>query len=575
MVVMTESIRNSNRISLQCNIENLVSRSETAVMMDGDDICNTESHSDINVPTVRSIAMSANIARSVREEVRHLIHVDSSESDRLHTDTMTDSDYSKCLEEVKVDPSFSLGKSDFNLPQVHGASSNISYILPSVEENIISAIVLSKWDDIIGPQTVHVWLQDNADIKSTSIRSIPYRTALNSCLAKAVKYVTGHTVNYSGLSSVFSPSYADSATIPGERNNSVFVVPELDLIAQSLVFQLQNHEVNTPFSLALMVSYQHYNYFLHLRQLCRHWLQRMAARLHVILLKCLTSNSTFEASDQVNGWMLNVCYMMLSLKSCGLVPTPRVHHHVLNHPLLERILTSHLQTFGCTVIMGTSSEDIDSLILFLALFLDTDELHCSRFVLPPGNCSFHAGLFLQGLLLNEFGCRELCSIELAASPYPVTAVDLTRGVQASAVKQTPLHHLHLARRWQMAQREHRQLCKEGDIEEPGHPLHESVLYPVKEGANLVCSLLEHMRHLSPGVWLTYIGLFRQKLDSLAFSLLNLVCWMRNDCERPNNWKQLAQALDLEEADLLIVLAVAEKLQPGVYACVMTEASNSR
>jgi hypothetical protein len=35
------------------------------------------------------------------------------------------------------------------------------------------------------------------------------------------------------------------------------------------------------------------------------------------------------------------------------------------------------------------------LILFLALFLDTDELHCSRLVLPPEKCTFHAGLFIQ------------------------------------------------------------------------------------------------------------------------------------------------------------------------------------
>jgi hypothetical protein len=36
-----------------------------------------------------------------------------------------------------------------------------------------------------------------------------------------------------------------------------------------------------------------------------------------------------------------------------------------------------------------------------------------------------------------------------------------------------------------------------------------------------------------------------------------------------------QALDLDEADLLIVLAVAEKLKPGVYAFVMGENSLQR
>jgi len=59
--------------------------------------------------------------------------------------------------------------------------------------------------------------------------------------------------------------------------------------------------------------------------------------------------------------MLDMCSMMLSLKSYGIAPA--IHsqpYHVLDNPLLERVLTSHLQTFGCTVVMGTSSEDINS-----------------------------------------------------------------------------------------------------------------------------------------------------------------------------------------------------------------------
>lgn len=262
--------------------------------------------------------------------------------------------------------------------------------------------------------------------------------------------------------------------------------------------------------------------------------------------------------------------MMLSLKSYGVAPA--IHgqpYHVLDNPLLERVLTSHLQTFGCTVVMGTSSEDINSLILFLALFLDTDELHCSRLVLPPEKCTFHAGLFIQGLLLNEYGCRELCSVELAANPYPVTAVDLTRGIQAAAVKQTPLQHC----RWQRSQ-EYCLLHKEAKVEGQVHSLHD-MLHPVKEGASLVCSFLEDLRHLSSDLWLTYIRLFKQKLYSFAFSLLNLVCCLSKDPKKRGHSRYLMQALDLDEADLLIVLAVAEKLQPGVYAFVMGENSLQR
>jgi hypothetical protein len=515
-----------------------------------------------DLPILRSVAMSSDIARS-REEVCHFIDDDSSKSSGLTAVSTTDT---TDLEELKPD-----APAEYTLSNVHGANLSVSYVLPSEEDSIVSAIVLSKWDDIIGPQTVHVWLKEEANVKILSTKDTPGHSVIrNVCLAKSVKYVTVHTVNCTGLNPALSPCYGSDTVNPGQKNSGIIIVPEIDLVAQFIVFQLQDHQLNILHSLAILVSYQHYSYFLHLRQLCWHWLQRMAARLHVVLLKCLSSNSTFEATDRVNGWMLDMCSMMLSLKSYGIAPAIRGQpYHVLDNPLLERVLTSHLQTFGCTVVMGTSSEDINSLIMFLALFLDTDELHCSRLVLPPEKCTFHAGLFIQGLLLNEYGCRELCSVELAANPYPVTAVDLTRGIQAAAVKQTPLHHC----RWQRSQ-EYRLLREEAKVEGQVHSLHD-MLHPVKEGARLVCSFLEDLRHLCPELWLTYIQLFKQKLYSFAISLLNLVCCLSKDPKKLGHSRYLMQALDLDEADLLIVLAVAEKLQPGIYAFVMGENSLQR
>jgi len=48
-----------------------------------------------------------------------------------------------------------------------------------------------------------------------------------------------------------------------------------------------------------------------------------------------------------------------------------------------------------------------------------------------------------------------------------------------------------------------------------------------------------------------------------------------DPKKLGHSRYLMQALDLDEADLLIVLAVAEKLQPGIYAFVMGENSLQR
>jgi hypothetical protein len=284
MVVVTESFHNCNQISVQCNLENLVSNSEATVKMDSGTMCSVDSNSDENIfPILRSVPMSASTAISVHEEMQHFLHVDSSQSSRLPAVSATDTTYP---EEIK--PHL---PAEFNLPNIYGAGSAVSYILPSVEDSIVSAIVLSKWDDVMGPQTVHVWLRDDVDMKSQDIGStLNHSVMRNMYLRKSVKYVTSHTVNYTGLNSVLLPSSGNVPVDAGESNSGIFIVPELDLVAQSLVFQLQNHEFNVPYSLAMMVSYQHYDYFLHLHQLCRHWLQRTAARLRVILLKVIVES---------------------------------------------------------------------------------------------------------------------------------------------------------------------------------------------------------------------------------------------------------------------------------------------
>jgi hypothetical protein len=272
---------NCNRILVPNTIENLVSDFGATNKMDDDNMCKIDSDVSKNVlPMLSSMAVSSDIASSVQEEVCHFIPVDSSEKGRLPAVSTVDTSY---LEELKPDP-----PAEYNLPNVHGASSSVSYIFPSEEENIVSAVVLSKWNDIMGPQTVHVWLKDDADIRSLDTkRTLGHHMIRNMQLAKSVKYVTVHTVNCTGLNSFSSANCGSPPVDVGQRSSGLFIVPELDLIAQSIVFQIYNRQLSVPYSLAVTVSYQHYSYFLHLHQLCQHWLQRMAARLHVILLKVI------------------------------------------------------------------------------------------------------------------------------------------------------------------------------------------------------------------------------------------------------------------------------------------------
>lgn len=81
------------------------------------------------------------------------------------------------------------------------------------------------------------------------------------------------------------------------------------------------------------------------------------------------------------------------------------------------------------------------MIAFLALFLDEEARCCSRLVHSGQKYTFQVGLYLQGLLLDEFGCRDLSAEELVDNPLPVTWVDLSKSTSAAtAVRQgLPLH----------------------------------------------------------------------------------------------------------------------------------------
>lgn len=70
--------------------------------------------------------------------------------------------------------------------------------------------------------------------------------------------------------------------------------------------------------------------------------------------------ATFATNTKLNDWMLELCYMLVSLNVCGVSVLPsELKSDILFSPLLERGLTSHLQTFGCSVIMSTSVQEIN------------------------------------------------------------------------------------------------------------------------------------------------------------------------------------------------------------------------
>lgn len=131
-------------------------------------------------------------------------------------------------------------------PDVHmGDGVGVSAVLPA--SSALLCVVLSRWDDVVGPQTLHVWVpRDN---------SAPQ-------LGRRVRYVTGHAVSCTSVSAAHGAA-------------SLSVVPDLHVAFVSRLF----HAADAPFALAAVVELERL-YFLHGRHtLLQHWLQRLAFKI--------------------------------------------------------------------------------------------------------------------------------------------------------------------------------------------------------------------------------------------------------------------------------------------------------
>ncbi|XP_046405999.1 guanine nucleotide exchange C9orf72-like [Ischnura elegans] len=499
-----------------------------------------------------------------------------------------------------------------------------SYSLPESECGVL-AVVMSRWDDIVGPKTVRVWFQEvvgeplaypmempdfskESNLMGTSDSAVPveYRVSQSlgmggkhfmgqashfggagnignsseyaeSDIFSAIKYVTNHTVNCLSVSADGNSAENDYLN---EKGTSFYVVPDVNLVFISLMFLVKEGRILVPYSIAIIASYDNYHYFLRLRGLCLLWLRRIAFRFNTLLTK---NSSSFDSSlwNKVNEWILDFCNMLIEVNRTGLGTQTLTSGRAVDLKIMKRALTSHLQTFGSSVVIGKTAEDINDVLCFLGLFLNEADRYSTCLMDPLRKYSYHMGLKLQGLLLDEYGGRDLASLELMSNPMPVTVIDLTVGEAVGAVKQTSNFHSYLVGGQEMFRHEYRFLNEENGSSED----HESVMINVRESGKLVSDAVKDMELLPAEHWGVYIKTFLRKLNRLAMSLLSLISWLRSTgnegdlIQFPGESrggitleKYLKDTLRLENADFLVVLSVAENLKPGTYIYV-TERNN--
>nr|CAD7440878.1 unnamed protein product [Timema bartmani] len=204
------------------------------------------SENENEVEFVRSIAMSKNIAYSVQDDVDQFIRINTLDRESLeHVCNTNESENFNMDKSNNLDLDHICETFEPPLAIPLNLKSLCSFILPPADDGIISAVVLSKWDDIMGPQTIYAWMCSNSQLEDEQ--------ALNS------------------------------------------------------------------------------------------------------------KSAEFESSEQVDSFVLDLCTMLMSVKNVGIISrAPSYCPQLFQHPvLLHDALTSHLQTAGCTLVMGTSFHDVN------------------------------------------------------------------------------------------------------------------------------------------------------------------------------------------------------------------------
>ncbi|KAF6123367.1 C9orf72-SMCR8 complex subunit [Phyllostomus discolor] len=288
----------------------------------------------------------------------------------------------------------------------------------------------------------------------------------------------------------------------------------------------------------------------------------------------------------LTGEVIPVMELLSSMKSHSVPEEIDIADTVLNDDdigdschegFLLNAISSHLQTCGCSVVVGSSAEKVNKIVKTLCLFLTPAERKCSRLCEAESSFKYESGLFVQGLLKDSTGSFVLPFRQVMYAPYPSTHID----VDVNTVKQMPPCHEHIYNQRRYMRSELTAFWRatsEEDMAQDSFIYTDENFTPdlnifqdVLHRDTLVKAFLDQVFHLKPGLSLrsTFLAQFLLVLHRKA---LTLVKYIEDDTQKGKkpfkSLRNLKIDLDLTaEGDLNIIMALAEKIKPGLHSFV--------
>lgn len=423
------------------------------------------------------------------------------------------------------------------------------------------AATFAYWDNILGPRVRHIWAPKEQSHDSSLLLS-----------DGEVTFLANHTLNGEILRSAES----------GAVDVKFFVLAEKGVLIVSLIFDGELKGDKNTCALSVILPQTELGFYLPLHNVCVERLKHIIRKARICMQKGYNIISVLTSE------IIPIMALLSSMKTHSVPEEVDIKDTVLNdddigdscpEDFLKKAVSSHLQTCGCSMVVGSNPEKVNKMVLTLCLFLTPTERKCSRLCQADGSsCRYDSGLFVQGLLKDATGSFVVPYRQVLYAPYPTTHID----VDINTVKQMPPCHEHTyhQRRYQQAELSALWRSASEELVSPENNLtlaHDSftpdlnIFQDVMHKDALVRSFIDEVFHLKPGLELrtVYLSHFLLLLHRKALTLLRYIEDETQKGKKPfRSLRSLKTDLDLTvEGDLNIIMALAEKLRAGLHSFV--------
>ncbi|XP_054665298.1 guanine nucleotide exchange factor C9orf72 homolog isoform X2 [Grus americana] len=422
-------------------------------------------------------------------------------------------------------------------------------------ESPLLAATFAYWDNILGPRVRHIWAPKTEQVLLSD---------------GEITFLANHTLNGEILRNAES----------GAIDVKFFVLAEKRVIIVSLIFDGNWNGDRSTYGLSIILPQSELGFYLPLHRVC---VDRLT---HIIRKGRIWMHKGQSIIPMLTGEVIPVMELLSSMKSHSVPEEIDISDTVLNDDdigdschegFLLNAISSHLQTCGCSVVVGSSAEKVNKIVRTLCLFLTPSERKCSRLCRNESSFKYESGLFVQGLLKDATGSFVLPFRQVMYAPYPTTHID----VDVNTVKQMPPCHEHIYNQRRYMRSELTAFWRANSDEEMSqdHIIHTdesftpdlNVFQDILHRDTLVKAFLDQIFHLKPGLSLrsTFLAQFLLVLHRKALTLIKYIEDDTQKGKKPfKSLRSLKIDLDLTaEGDLNIIMALAEKIKPGLHSFI--------